>query len=293
MKLKRKPNWLKTKKLGAKKAGEIRRKLRKYNLYTVCESAKCPNQGECFERGTATFMILGNTCTRNCTFCAVDKNMENLVKPNLTEPKKIAELSKELKLKHIVITTVTRDDLADSGVSQFVKVINEIRNICEKNVSVEVLISDLKGDFKQLKKIIDAEPDILNHNIETIHRLYPQIRAMADYERSLSVLKKVKDFNKNILTKSGFMVGLGESRKEILILMKELRKSKVDILTIGQYLAPSKNHFQVAEYVVPEIFQYYKEVGKNLGFLQVESAPLVRSSYHAEKIRKIKNPLNI
>lgn len=289
----RKPVWLKSEKLGAQKAREIIKNLRKYNLHTVCESAKCPNQGECFERGTATFMILGETCTRNCTFCAVDKTRKILSPPDPKEPQAIAELSRELGLKHVVITTVTRDDLTDGGAEQFVKVVKEIKKICGNKVSVEVLTSDFNGDLEQVQKVVNAAPDIFNHNVETIPRLYAEVRPLADFMRSISVLIKAKNCNPAILTKSGFMVGLGESQTEVLSLLRELRKAEVDIITIGQYMAPSKEHYPVTEYVHPDIFKYYQAEGEKMGFKIVESAPLVRSSFQAEKARKIiTKPLN-
>ena len=281
----RKPIWLTSKKLGGRKTRDITKYLRQYKLHTVCESAKCPNRGECFDRGIATFMILGETCTRNCTFCAVDKDKNNLFAPDPDEPSAIARLAKKIGLNHVVITTVTRDDLNDGGASQFMKVIWEIRKKCDKEVSIEVLISDFKGDLKQVERIVQTAPDILNHNIETIKRLYPSVRPMADFKRSLQVLQKARKTDKNILTKSGFMVGLGETKEEVISLMNELRDVDVDILTIGQYIAPSRNHYQVKEYIHPDVFSYYKNEGELLGFKIVESAPLVRSSYHAEKAR--------
>ncbi|OQX72047.1 MAG: lipoyl synthase [Candidatus Cloacimonas sp. 4484_275] len=283
----RKPEWLKSKKLGATKAQSIIKYLREYNLHTVCESAKCPNQGECFERGTATFMILGEVCTRNCTFCAVEKGRNKLLPPDPQEPESIAKLAKKLNLKHIVITTVTRDDLPDGGASQFVKTLNKIREICDSDVSTEVLISDLKGDSEQLEKIIKAAPDILNHNVETVPRLYPEVRPLANYQRSLKILETSRKLNKNLITKSGLMLGLGEKKDEVLSLMEDLIKVGVDILTIGQYMQPSLKHHPVVEYVHPEIFKYYGLVGEKMGFKIVESAPLVRSSYHAERARKL------
>jgi len=287
MKYLRKPEWLKSSKLGATKAQTIKKYLREYHLHTVCESAKCPNQGECFERGTATFMILGEVCTRNCTFCAVEKKRNNLLPPDPNEPESIARLAKKLNLKHIVITTVTRDDLADGGAFQFVETLNKIREICHPDVSTEVLISDLKGDSEQLQKIIDAAPNILNHNVETVPRLYPEVRPMADYQRSLKVLKTARGLNKNLLTKSGLMLGLGERKDEVLSLMKDLLAVGVDILTIGQYMQPSLKHHPVVKYVHPDIFRYYHRIGEKMGFKIVESAPLVRSSYHAERAREL------
>jgi len=283
----RKPIWLKSEKVGSKRTVEITRYLKDYHLHTVCDSAKCPNKGECFERGTATFMILGNICTRNCTFCAVDKTESSLLPPDPNEPEAIAELSGKLDLKHIVITTVARDDLADGGASQFIKVINKIRETCNKNVSIEVLISDLNGNLEQLDRIINALPDVINHNIETVPRLYPTVRPMADFKRSLKILEFVKLKSKRIITKSGFMVGLGEEKNEIIEIMKELRKVKVDVLTIGQYMQPLKYHHPVIEYIHPDEFQNYKEIGLKMGFKIIESAPLVRSSYHAEKVKKL------
>ena len=287
MKYLRKPEWLKSKKLGANKAQTVIHYLREYNLHTVCESAKCPNQGECFERGTATFMILGDVCTRNCTFCAVEKDKKNLLPPDPKEPEAIANLAKKLNLKHIVITTVTRDDLSDGGASQFVETLKKIKEICDKDVSTEVLISDLQGDAEQLQKIIAAAPDILNHNVETVPRLYPKVRPMADYQRSLNVLATAKKLNQNLITKSGLMLGLGEKKNEVLSLMEDLRKAGVDILTIGQYMQPSLKHYPVKEYVHPDVFKYYRLIGEKMGFKIVESAPLVRSSYHAERARKL------
>lgn len=283
----RKPKWLSSKKLGAGNAVEIKRVLRKYNLHTVCENAKCPNQGECFENGTATFMILGETCTRNCTFCAVDKTETNLTPVDVNEPKAIAELSKELDLKHVVVTTVTRDDLSDGGAAQFIEVVRQIRKICDKDISIELLISDLKGDLNQVRNIVKAAPDVLNHNVETVPRLYPQVRPMADFQRSLNVLRTAKHTSSNILTKSGFMVGLGEKKEEVIKILKQLKSAEVDIITIGQYMSPGKDHHPVVEYIHPDTFQYYKEEAEKMGFKLVESAPLVRSSYHAEKAKNI------
>ncbi len=283
----RKPKWLTSKKIGAAKTQEIKRLLNEYKLHTVCESARCPNLGECFENGTATFMILGSICTRNCTFCAVEKSTKNLLPPDSEEPRSIAELSKKLGLKHVVITTVTRDDLPDGGASQFIEVINQIRKICEENISIEILISDFNGDLKQVEQVVKAAPDILNHNVETIPRLYSYVRPKADFERSVSVLQTARKTNGNILLKSGFMVGLGETEQEVLALLEELRKADVDIITIGQYMQPSKNHFPVKEYIHPEVFDFYKNASEKMGFKIVESAPLVRSSYHAESARKI------
>lgn len=285
----RKPEWLKSEKLGARKAREMIKILRRYNLHTVCESAKCPNQGECFENGTATFMILGETCTRNCTFCAIDKTKRSLEPADINEPKAIANISNELGLKYVVVTTVTRDDLPDGGASQFIEVIKQIREICDPEIAIELLISDLNGDLDLVKKIVLAGPDVLNHNVETVPRLYDVVRPMANFERSLRVLQAAKNADSSILTKSGLMVGLGETKIEVLALMKKLREVDVDIVTIGQYMAPSKKHYPVAEYIHPDTFAFYKREGERMGFKLIESAPLVRSSYHAERAKKILN----
>ena len=283
--IKRKPEWLKTKRLGDRKTREITKELRKLGLNTVCEDALCPNRGECFGKGTATFMILGSNCTRSCRFCSVEKE-KTFLPPDPDEPVKIAMFANELKLKHVVITTVTRDDLPDGGASQFVKVINEIRNKCGNETTIEVLISDLQGDQAALKSILDAKPDILNHNVETIHRLYPDVRPEADYTRSLELLKFSAEYSKDYRTKSGFMVGLGETKEEVVSLLKDLYDHKVNVVTIGQYMQPTKAHIPVQEYVHPDIFKYYHEIGMEMGFMAVESGPLVRSSYLAEKTMK-------
>ncbi len=281
----RKPAWLKANKLGSKRTNEISSQLRQNNLHSVCQSAQCPNKGECFENGTATFLLLGDICTRNCLFCAIDKNKLTL-QPDENEPKAIGEMSRILQLKHIVLTTVTRDDLPDGGASHFVKVMNEIRSNCKIETTIEVLISDLQGDMTALHTILDAHPDILNHNIETISRLYPAVRPQANYQRSLGVISETRRYVPGLMTKSGMMVGLGENQEEVIQVMSDLRKSGCDILTIGQYIAPTKHHYPVVEYVHPDVFEFYREEGKKMGFLHVESGPLVRSSYHAEKARE-------
>lgn len=284
MKNLRKPEWLKANRLGNKRANKLRKYLVDYKLNTVCSSARCPNQGECFERGTATFMILGEVCTRNCKFCAIAKDL-TLLPPDVDEPQAIADLSKELGLKHVVITTVTRDDLPDGGASQFVAVINALKDSCGDKITTETLISDLEGNWKALEGIVNANPTVLNHNVETIKRLYSEVRPMADYNRSLELLKKVKELNPNIITKSGFMVGLGETQDEVIELLHDMYKHGIQIVTIGQYLQPTKDHLDVKEYVHPDVFDKYREIGEEIGFLFVESGPLVRSSYHAEKVQ--------
>lgn len=278
----RKPKWLKSNKLGSTNTQQITKLMRELNLHSVCESAQCPNKGECFERGTATFIILGDVCTRNCRFCAVDKDKSKILPPDPNEPKAIAELVEKLHLKYVVLTTVTRDDLDDGGAEHFVKVIDEIRKI-NKEMKVEVLISDLKGNKDDILTILKGQPDVFNHNVETIPRLYKEVRPMAIYKRSLDVLKYAREIKPNLLTKSGLMVGLGETKEEIFEVMDDLRKVDVNILTIGQYLQPSKKHYPVKEYVHPSIFEEYRQVALQKGFLLVESSPLVRSSYHADK----------
>ena len=257
--------------------------LRELNLHTVCDSALCPNRGECYKNGTATFMILGNVCTRNCRFCAVKKGVPLPV--DSEEPYHIAQAAKRLNLKHIVITSVTRDDLPDGGAGHFAKTIIEIRKLLPES-SVEVLVPDFNGSWEALQKIIDVQPEVINHNIETVPRLYPLVRPKAVYKLSLELLRQVKIRNKNIVSKSGIMVGLGEKKEEVIQAMKDLRQVNCDVLTIGQYLRPSPHHLEVQEYIHPDKFEEYRKIGMSLGFKYVASAPLVRSSYHAVEILK-------
>jgi len=276
----RKPEWLKVKVSHSGTTMEVSRMLKKLNLNTVCDEAACPNRGECFTRKTATFMILGSVCSRNCTFCNVTQGEPEAVM--LEEPENIAIAIKELGLKHTVITSVTRDDLEDGGAGHFVKVINAIRNKTPE-VTIEVLIPDFAGNDESLRKVIAAKPDIINHNVETIPSLYDGVRPMAIYERSLELLRRVKEIDPEIATKSGLMLGLGEKTHEVELLMDDLRAVNCDILTIGQYLAPSKLHHPVIEYVTPEIFVELGLTAKQKGFKYVASSPLVRSSYHADE----------
>ncbi|NCC81487.1 MAG: lipoyl synthase [Clostridia bacterium] len=278
----RKPDWLKVKLQGGGVTAKVRKTLEDLQLNTVCTEANCPNKMECYERGTATFMILGRNCTRNCTFCNVSRNLPDKV--NLEEPFKVAEAVKRLGLKHAVITSVTRDDLPDQGAGQFVKVVEEIRK-ATPNVTVELLIPDMQGNRNLLDMIIQSQPDILNHNVETVPGLYNDVRPMADFERSLEVIKYFKDKDPQMITKSGMMLGLGETEKEVLEVIDKLVEAKCDILTLGQYLQPSSEHIEVKEYVKPEVFAYYKEKAYEAGFKNVASAPLVRSSYHAEDLK--------
>ena len=274
----RKPDWLKIKVQSNSQLNGVAEMLKKLNLNTVCQEANCPNLMECFSNKTATFMILGRECTRNCTFCTVSKNSPMTVDDQ--EPSNVAEGVKKLGLKHVVITSVTRDDLPDGGANHFVEVIKAVRET-SPNTAIEVLIPDFKGDKDALMKVVDAKPKVINHNIETIKRLYPEVRAMAEYERSLELLKMVKEMDPSIFSKSGLMVGLGETKEEVFELLADLRKYECDIVTIGQYLAPSKKHHPVIEYVTPEVFEIYKKKAEELGFQFVASGPLVRSSYHA------------
>ena len=276
---KRKPDWLKIKYRNNEQVTKVQRLMDNLSLHTVCQEASCPNLFECFGRRTATFMILGKYCTRNCSFCNVETNRPQPVDP--AEPEHVAAAAAELALKHVVITSVTRDDLPDGGASHFAAVINAVR-ARNPQVQIEVLIPDFKGDPDALAAILAAEPDVLNHNIETVPRLYAAVRPQAIYQRSLQVLHQTKQLKPEMITKSGIMVGLGETMDEVQAVMEDLRRVDCDLLTIGQYLAPSRNHHPVIEYVTPETFQTYKEIGLELGFKHVESGPLVRSSYHAE-----------
>jgi lipoic acid synthetase len=274
----RKPIWFKTIANRNQSFHEVASLIKDLSLHTVCEEANCPNRTECYSHYTATFMILGSHCTRRCTFCNVTKGDPERV--DVREPVNVAKAVKILSLKHAVITSVTRDDLEDSGASQFVKVIQAIRESTPR-VSIEVLIPDLKGNWEHLSLIVSAKPDILNHNLETIQRLYPFVRPTADYDRSLILLQEAKKMNPTLYTKSGFMLGLGESREEVVTVLKDLRASYCDIVTIGQYLQPSSSHYPVVSYITPKEFSEYEAIGYQLGFKQVVSSPLTRSSYHA------------
>lgn len=275
----RKPDWLKIKFKGEAELQEVTRMLQQLSLHTVCEEADCPNLMECFSKKTATFLILGNVCTRNCTFCNITTGQPQSISSQ--EPYNVGKAVAQLNLKHVVITSVTRDDLPDGGSTQYMRVIERIK-VLAKNTIIEVLIPDFQGDSASLAMVVKANPAIINHNIETVPRLYSTVRPQAIYQRSIDLLKKVKMLNENILTKSGLMTGLGERPEEVMKVMQDLRSAKCDILTIGQYLAPSKNHHPVVEYIHPTLFAYYKEVGLAMGFRYVASSSLVRSSYHAE-----------
>ena len=278
--MRRHPDWLKVKIGGGEIFAKIKSMLRSAKLHTICEEAKCPNIAECFDCGTAVFLILGDTCTRNCRYCNVKHGTPLPLNPN--ESKDVADSVKKLGLKYVVITSVTRDDLKDGGASVFYEAVNEIKKL-NNNCRVEVLIPDFKGNKGALQTVIDARPDVINHNIEVVEKLFPEIRPQGNYKTSLELLKNIKKINKNMTTKSGFMLGLGESKEQIINTMQDLRKVSVDFLTIGQYLQPTRNHFDIKKYYTPEEFNEFKKIAMNLGFAHVESGPLVRSSYHAEK----------
>ncbi len=272
------PPWLK--KRWPKENSETQSVLKAFNVHTVCQSAHCPNRGECFSARKATFMLLGNICTRNCRFCAVEGGQP--LSPDPEEPGKVAGASFQLGLKHVVITSVTRDDLPDGGAQQFRDTLLEVYRLLPQ-ATVEVLTPDFQGSLSSLKLIVlEGHPHIFNHNLETVPRLYPRVRPEADYQRSLDVLRMVKGLDRSIYTKSGLMVGLGETKDEVIRVMKDLRKVNCNLLTIGQYLSPSRNHLPVEEFIPPALFEDYRKIGEEIGFLSVASSPFVRSSYNAE-----------
>ena len=282
----RKPPWLRAQMLGASNAANLTKMLSKYGLHTVCESARCPNRGECFEKGSAVFLIMGDECTRNCKFCAIPTTAHPLpLDPD--EPRRVAEMSRKLGLKHVIITSVTRDDLEDGGAAHFQKTIKEIRALRGEDVFIEVLTPDFRGKESAIDLVAKEKPTIFNHNLETIKRLYSTIRPQADYERSLALLERVKTQAPKIITKTGIMVGLGESRDEVLQVMKDARNVGVDMMTVGQYLQATLKNYPVREYIHPKIFEDYKEEGMKMGFLYIESAPLVRSSYYSKDLATI------
>lgn len=275
-----KPEWLRVKAHSTAGLEVVEEILKNFHLNTVCHEAACPNRGECFGRKTATFMILGSVCTRGCTFCNVTKGKAQLV--DEMEPENVAQAVKALGLKHTVITSVTRDDLPDGGAGHFARVIKAIRRKAPK-LTIEVLIPDFQGNCDALRMVIDAHPEIINHNVETVSSLYPKVRPQANYHRSLELLQRVKENDPSIYTKSGIMVGLGEKPEAVLSLLADLREVNCDFLTIGQYLAPSTKHHPVMEYIHPDQFREYQVKAYELGFSYVTSGPLVRSSYMAEE----------
>ena len=274
----RRPEWIRAKLPYGESYAKLLGLMRGKQLHTVCEEARCPNLGECWGRGTATFMILGDICTRSCGFCAVKTGRPTEL--DTDEPRRVAEAVMSMNLRHVVITSVNRDELRDGGASIFAETIRQIR-IKSPKCRIEILIPDFRGDNVALDVVVDAAPDILNHNVETVPRLYTVVRPQAKYDRSLNVLAYFKE--RGLVTKSGVMVGIGEKPEEILEVMKDLRKSNVDILTVGQYLQPTKEHLPIDRYVTPDEFEMYKRIGLEMGFKFVESGPLVRSSYHANE----------
>ncbi|MBX5457492.1 MAG: lipoyl synthase [Thermogemmatispora sp.] len=276
----RRPSWLRVRPPEGEGYEEIKRLMRSKALHTVCEEARCPNIRECWGHGTATFMILGRICTRSCGFCAVETGRPLGV--DWEEPKRVAEAVRQMGLRYAVVTSVNRDELKDGGASIFAATIRWIRRL-NPGCKVEVLTPDFKGDYDALKVVMDAKPDVFNHNVETVPRLYRRVRPQAVYQRSLQVLKWAKELNPTAPTKSGFMLGLGETWDEVLEVMRDLRAHDVDILTIGQYLRPSFQHLPIQRYVPLEEFATLKEEGKKMGFRHVESGPFVRSSYHAHE----------
>lgn len=280
-----KPDWLRVKAPQWERVGNVKEILRDLALNTVCEEASCPNIGECFQAGTATFLIMGPACTRACPYCDIDfEKKPKALDP--TEPTRLAEAVRRMKLNHVVITSVNRDDLPDGGASQFVKCIAEVRAVSPQT-TIEVLIPDLCGNWEALKIILQASPEVLNHNTETIPRLYRRVRPQGNYDRTLELLQRSRQIAPWLYTKSGIMVGLGETDAEVRQVMQDLRAVDCDILTIGQYLQPSQKHLQVNDFVTPEQFAAWQAYGEEIGFLQVVSSPLTRSSYHAEQVRQL------
>lgn len=280
-----KPDWLRVKAPQWERVGSVKEILRDLALNTVCEEASCPNIGECFQAGTATFLIMGPACTRACPYCDIDFDKKpKALDP--TEPTRLAEAVRRMKLNHVVITSVNRDDLADGGATQFVRCIEAVRTV-SPNTTIEVLIPDLCGNWEALKIILQASPEVLNHNTETVPRLYRRVRPQGEYDRTLELLKLSRQIAPWLYTKSGIMVGLSETDTEVRQVMQDLRAVDCDILTIGQYLQPSQKHLQVQDFVTPEQFAAWQAYGEELGFLQVVSSPLTRSSYHAEQVREL------
>ncbi|MEA5551573.1 lipoyl synthase [Anabaena cylindrica UHCC 0172] len=280
-----KPDWLRVKAPQWERVGNVKEILRDLSLNTVCEEASCPNIGECFNAGTATFLIMGPACTRACPYCDIDfEKKPQLLDP--TEPTRLAEAVRRMQLNHVVITSVNRDDLLDGGASQFIQCINAVRAV-SPNTTIEVLIPDLCGNWNALEIILQAAPEVLNHNTETISRLYRRVRPQGNYERTMELLQRSRQISPSTYTKSGIMVGLSETDAEVRQVMQDLRAVDCDILTIGQYLQPSQKHLQVADFIPPEQFAAWKAYGEELGFLQIVSSPLTRSSYHAEQVREL------
>ena len=277
----RKPPWLKRRIPPFRDLQKVKSILSETDLHTVCQEARCPNLGECFSSGTATFLILGRVCTRGCGFCAVERDAP--ARPDEAEPERVAQAVQKMGIHYVVITSVTRDDLPDGGASSFAETIRAIRALNPK-IDIEVLVPDFKGDLRSLKAVLKECPEVLNHNIETISRLYPRVRPLADYKRSLNLLKRSREDCPRIPTKSGFMLGLGETQEEVLGLLRDLRGVGCDFLTIGQYLQPRQDRLPVVRFIPPEEFEEYKRKGEEMGFRAVASGPFVRSSFHASEM---------
>ena len=281
-----KPEWLRVKAPQIERIGNTANLLKDLKLNTVCQEASCPNIGECFASGTATFLIMGPGCTRACPYCDInfDRSKREL---DPTEPHRLAEAVFRMNLRHVVITSVNRDDIDDGGASQFHKCVSEVREKSPET-TIELLIPDLCGNWQALEKVLDSKPNVLNHNIETVQSLYRKVRPQGNYQRTLDLLKRTREYFPSVYTKSGFMLGLGEKDDEVLNLLLDLKTNHVDIVTIGQYLSPGPKHLPVQRFVSPSKFNYFKLFGeKDLGFMQVVSSPLTRSSYHAEEIQKL------
>jgi lipoyl synthase len=280
-----KPDWLRVKAPQWERVGTVKSILQDLNLNTVCEEASCPNIGECFNAGTATFLIMGPACTRACPYCDIDfeKKPQAL---DISEPLRLAEAVRRMNLKHVVITSVNRDDLADGGAQQFVRCIEETRKLSPQT-TIEVLIPDLCGNWGALATILSAAPEVLNHNTETVPRLYRKVRPQGDYQRSLELLQYTRELAPWVYTKSGIMAGLGETPEEVQQVMSDLRSVDCDILTLGQYLQPSQKHLEVKDFVTPDQFDQWRQQGEAMGFLQVVASPLTRSSYHAEQVQAL------
>jgi lipoic acid synthetase len=278
------PEWLRKPRTHPESVHNLKAELRKKNLHTVCESARCPNMHECFHRGAATFMILGNLCTRGCGFCSVPK-AKHPGALDAQEPENVARMAAEMKLRYVVITSVNRDDLADGGSEHFAETVRAVRRALPE-ARVEVLTPDFCGDLNAVARVLDAAPHVFNHNMETVPRLYKTVRPQADYRQSLDVLRFAKQYRPEALTKSGAMVGLGESAGEVEQLLRDLRQANADVATLGQYLQPARRNLRVAEYVTPAQFDAYRDFGLSIGFKMVFSGPLVRSSYMADLVNE-------
>ena len=280
------PDWFLDLLKSKRSKSKVSTTISKFHLHTVCDEARCPNRGECFSKGTATFLLLGDKCTRDCKFCAIESSKPEKIDKD--EPERVLKAVKEMGLKYVVLTSVTRDDLSDGGAAIFAETVKKIKNYDSK-ILIEVLTPDFLGNTDDIETVMDSKPDVYNHNLETIKRLYDEVRPSADYERSLNFLKNIKKVDSKMITKSGIMVGLGEKPDEVIKLIGDLKEVKCDILTIGQYIQPTANHYPVKEYVNPEQYKEYEGYGEKIG-INIIASPLVRSSYLAHEVydREIK-----